>query len=277
MLINSAEQLTQAVAPDPQGWLAWAAKQAYAATAHGAGRMLTRVGLLPVAPPDRDRRLKHWLTSLTRVHDSLAIAELGVPWWTYRAIDVVDAWMLGRARPIRVFEYGSGASTLWLAGRADEVISIEHHLGSSEVIGPALAALPNVSFRVVEADASEQPAIGSAKPGHTGMDFTAYVHAIDGCRGAFDMIVIDGRAREACLTAAAPRLSSDGMIVFDNSHRRRYRRAIRASGLHERKLPGLTPTLPYPDQTSLLSSGQRADRAAVPAAGSGHRPGELPG
>jgi hypothetical protein len=116
LLINSAEQLTQAVAPDPQGWLAWAAKQAYGATAHGAGRMLTRVGLLPGAPPHRDRRLKHWLTSLTRVHDSLAIAELGVPWWTYRAIDVVDAWMLGRARPIRVFEYGSGASTLWLAG-----------------------------------------------------------------------------------------------------------------------------------------------------------------
>jgi len=76
-----------------------------------------------------------------RTGKAVAIAELGVPWWTYRAIDVVDAWMLGRARPIRVFEYGSGASTLWLAGRADEVISIEHHLGSSEVIGPALADL----------------------------------------------------------------------------------------------------------------------------------------
>ena len=70
---------------------------------------MTRVGVLPIEPPDRDRRFKHWVTSLTRVHDSLAIAELGVPWWTYRAIDVVDAWLMNRPSPIRVFEYGSGA------------------------------------------------------------------------------------------------------------------------------------------------------------------------
>ena len=119
------------VVPNLQGRVAWAAKRTYAGAAHGAGRLLTKVGLLPEETPDRDRRFKHWMTSLTRVHDSLAIAELGVPWWTYRSIDVVDAWLVGRPRPIRVFEYGSGASTLWLADRADEVISIEHHVGFS--------------------------------------------------------------------------------------------------------------------------------------------------
>jgi hypothetical protein len=43
------------------------------------------------------------------------------------------------------------------------------------------------------------------------------------------------------------------LIVFDNSRRRRYRAAITGSGLEERVLRGLVPTLPYPDQTSLLT------------------------
>ncbi len=91
------------------------AKLVYAASARGTGRFLARTDLLGSSPPDRDARLRHWAFSLTRVHDSLAIAELDVPWWTYRAIDIVEAWLAAHPRPIRVFEYGAGASTLWLA------------------------------------------------------------------------------------------------------------------------------------------------------------------
>lgn len=244
---------------DLKGRMSWAAKKAYARTAKGTGQLLTRVGVLPGVPPDRDRRIKHWVTSLTRVHDSLAIAELGVPWWTYRAIDIVDAWLVNRPKPVRVFEYGSGASTLWLADRADEVISIEHHAGFATVMEPALSARTEVTFRLIEPRRSSSPSIGSAKPGHHGLDFADYVRSIDAEPGSFDLIVIDGRAREACLTIASPRLSPGGLIVFDNSHRTRYQQAIRASSMHERRLPGLTPTLPYPDQTSLLTHRLRRD------------------
>jgi len=47
-------------------------------------------------------------------------------------------------------------------------------------------------------------------------------------------------------------LAEDGVIVFDNSARRRYREAIEGCGLVEKKFRGLVPTLPYPDQTSVL-------------------------
>lgn len=251
---------TASPAPSASGRLAWAAKSTYVGVAHGTGRLLTKVGLLPTELPDPDRRLLHWMTSLTRVHDSLAIAELGVPWWTYRSIDVVDAWMLARPAPIRAFEYGSGASTFWLANRADEVISIEHHRGFAEVIGPPLTALPAVTMRLVEPVPSGHPRIGSTKLGHQGSDFYDYVHAIDDYAGSFDVIVIDGRAREACLEVASSRLATGGVIVFDNSHRKRYQLAIRAGRLRERRLRGLTPTLPYPDQTSLLFYRARFDR-----------------
>lgn len=229
------------------------AKTAYAAGARQTGRVLTRIGVLGDEAPARDQRIRHWAHSLTKVHDSLAIAELDVPWWTYRAIDVVEAWLGAHPRPIRVFEYGSGASTLWLAARTDEVHSVEHHAGFAEHIRPALEQHPNIDFQVVEPVASAAPAVPSAKEGHAGLDFADYVAMIDKIDGSFDVIVIDGRAREACLVAAVPRLASGGIVVFDNSRRRRYRRAIAQSGLAERKLRGLTPTLPYPEQTSVLS------------------------
>jgi hypothetical protein len=229
------------------------AKTAYAAGLRQAGQGLHRLGLVSGTAPDRDRRIRHWVYSLTKIHDSLAIAELDVPWWTYRAIDVVDAWLTARPRPIRVFEYGSGASTLWLSRRADQVCSVEHHRGFGEHIAPALAAAGNVDFRIVEPVPSDRPAIASAKEGNAGLDFSAYVSTIDAVGGDFDLIVIDGRAREACLTAAIGHLKRDGLIVFDNTRRARYRTAIAAAPVSERRLPGLTPTLPYPDCTSLLT------------------------
>lgn len=229
------------------------AKQTYASAAHGAGRVLTGVRLLPKEPPPRRHRLRHWAFSLTRVHDSLAIAALDVPWWTYRAIDAVEVWLAGREEPVRAFEYGSGASTLWLAARCGSVVSVEHHRGFAESMRPVLSAHDNIDFRLVEPMKSAAARVPSAKEGHGGLDFTEYVDTIHDPGGIFDLVVIDGRAREACFGAAVLHLAANGLIVFDNSRRARYRKTIEQSGLNERRFAGLTPTLPYPDQTSLLT------------------------
>jgi hypothetical protein len=228
-------------------------KGAYAAGARQAGVALSRLGVMNDTPPSRDNRLRHWAYSLTKAYDSLAIAELDVPWWTYRAIDVVDSWLSAHPKPIRVYEYGSGASTLWLSRRADEVYTVEHHRGFAEHIAPTLAGRPNIHMRIVEPVPSTSPVVSSQKEGNADLDFADYVNSIDAVDGAFALIVIDGRAREACLRAAIPRLDPDGLIVFDNTRRRRYRDAIAAAGVHERVLRGLTPTLPYADQTSLIT------------------------
>jgi hypothetical protein len=229
------------------------AKELYASTAQAAGSGLTRLGVLGDAPPPVERRIRHWAYSLTKVHDSLAIARLDVPWWTYGAIAEVSTWLEAhRGRPVRVFEYGSGASTFWLAKRATEVHSVEHHRGFGEMMATELAPLSQVSLRIVEPVPSADPATPSAQEGHRGLDFSDYVAAIEAVPGEFDVIVVDGRAREACLTAAMGRLATGGIIVFDNSRRRRYRRAIQAAPVVEDCFRGLTPTLPYPDQTSIL-------------------------
>ncbi|MBZ2196415.1 class I SAM-dependent methyltransferase [Occultella gossypii] len=239
------------------GNLPYLVKSTYAKAMRASGRLLTRARVLSAEPPERSHRLKHWAYSLTRVHDSLAIVELGVPWWTYDAIDHIERLLTARDGDVRVFEYGSGASTFWLADRAREIHSVEHHVGFAETIGPELATLDNVTFHVVEPSPSQHPAIGSSKSGNAGLDFKAYVATIDTVGGLFDVVVIDGRARAGCLEAAISHLADDGIIVFDNSRRRRYRTAIERSGLHESRFKGLTPTLPYPEQTSVLTNAAR--------------------
>jgi len=229
------------------------AKAAYATGARGIGRGLKKVGALSATPPSRDRLIAHWAYSLMSINDSLALAELGVPWWTYRAIAAVEAWLSTREHPIRVFEYGSGSSTLWLASRADDVHTVEHHRGFAEHVGPSFDQWANIKLALVEPTITDHPVTASEKEGHAGLDFSDYVGTIDRVGGSFDLIVIDGRARAACLVAAIPNLKSSGMIVFDNSWRRRYRTAIERAGLHEQRFRGLVPTLPYPDQTSLLT------------------------
>lgn len=236
-----------------RGKMLYRAKTAYASGARGAGQVLARAGLGRSPLPTREKRLRHWACSLSRVHDPLAIAELDVPWWTYDAIDLVDAWLAERCHPIRVFEYGSGASTLWLGRRADQVYTVDHDRAFGEQIAAAFHQDETIEFRIVEPSPSEDPKVPSAKEGYANLDFADYVATIDQIGGQFSLIAIDGRAREACLAAAIPHLEPDGIVVFDNSRRRRYREAIAATPLTERRLRGLTPTLPYPDQTSVLS------------------------
>jgi hypothetical protein len=227
-------------------------KSWYAAGAHGVGAALTAVHVLGTEPPPRDRRTRHWLYSLTKVHDSVAMVELDVPWWTYRAVDEVERWLGARPRPARVFEYGSGASTVWLARRSASVVSVEHHEEFAALMRRLLAPIDNATLLVRPATPTADPEVPSAKEGYAGLDFTAYVGAIGETEGEIDLVVVDGRARERCLDQALPRLAPDGLVVFDNSRRRRYRRAIGAAPVVEHRLAGLTPTLPYPDQTSLL-------------------------
>lgn len=196
-------------------------------------------------------RLATWVLSLFAIHDVDGLGQLDLPWWTFDSADQVAAY-LGEHPGARVFEWGSGASTLWLAARAGSVHSVEHHAGWAAQLSPRLPG--NVTLTVVEPVASTTPGVPSAKPGHAGLDFADYVEAIDDVAGFFDVIVIDGRAREACLARAVPRLSAEGIIVFDNVDRRRYLDAIDTVGdrLVVTMTRGLTPALPYPTRTALL-------------------------
>lgn len=237
------------------------ARSGYVRVVHGLGAVLAALGVLGLL----ERRAVHsrtalWVRSWFAVHDLDQMVRLGVPWWTFEASDAV-AEFLEHHPDARVFEWGSGASTVWLGARSGTVASVEHDPDWAARMADVLPL--NAALLLVEPDAgapggTATPTTPSAKAGFAGLDFTAYVARIDDVRGELDLIVIDGRAREACLDRAVERLAHGGLIVVDNVERARYRAAIaRHPGLDVRWTRGRTPALPYPTQTALLTRGAR--------------------
>jgi Methyltransferase domain len=228
------------------------ARTVYARTMHGVRSVLDAVGVSSWLER-RDGALSRHILSLGAIYDLDRMIALDVPWWTYPAIGEVDAFLSDRDGKARVFEYGSGASTVWLAKRAGAVHSVEHDAAWASQLRPKLADLEHVELLCVEPDKrTPESTVVSARRGHEGFDYARYVQAIDEVGGSFDVVVIDGRARSSCLEHAVRRLSDDGLVVFDNAARSRYRAAIEASGLDVVLRRGWVPTLPYPDATALL-------------------------
>lgn len=176
---------------------------------------------------------RRWAASLLAIYDTERMVELDLPWWNVAATREVERFLA--ARPgARVFEWGAGASTVWLARRAGEVISVEHDAGWLGKFEAQTRPFDNVRLM------------------HRSIETSSYVDAIEECSDLFDLIVVDGRQRVACLEKAKSRLAPNGAILFDDSGRSRYRSGIENCGLHERHFHGRSFCVPYPDHTSLL-------------------------
>jgi predicted O-methyltransferase YrrM len=226
-------------------------ESAYVGAMHALARPLRASGLLPRLERAPRASWRFWFASQFAIYDAARLAALDVPWWTIAAIERVERWIAARNGRVRVFEYGSGASTAWLARRCEHVTSVEHDPPFARYITPILA-FDNVTLRLVEPlRPVSQPLAGSSRRGYEDCDFSAYVDCIAG-GPRYDLVIIDGRARVACLERAIQFLAEGGLVVFDNSERKRYQAALRRAELRVERCRGRTPALPYPSETTLI-------------------------
>lgn len=124
-----------------------------------------------------------------------------LPWFTYASI----AFLSKRIRPeMTVFEYGSGGSTIWWSRRVSRVIACEHDLEWFQAVAARVPANVELLYRELT------PA-------------GAYTQTIQGYTRQFDIIVIDGRDRVQCAMNSLAALKDDGVLIWDNSDRPRYR------------------------------------------------------
>ncbi len=231
-------------------------QRAYVSVMRGARAWGRRSGWIEPLERRRDHRAWLYLRSLMAIHDVEDMARLDVPWWCLAAIARIEAFLEHRKGSAHVFEYGPGASTFWLARRCAAVSFVEHDGAWWNTYSSVIHGLENVTGRLVPPrplERNEQPVCGSGRGGWRDHEFKDYVATIAESGGPFDLIVIDGRARAACLGAALHHLKDHGLILFDNSNRRRYRRALTGCGLALRRHRGLAPALPYPSETALLA------------------------
>lgn len=227
-------------------------KRLYVAVVRAVRGVLRAIGAMRLLDAwARRSRTGRWVRSLLAIYDVEELAGLDLPWWTVEAADLVATHLTDRPGA-RVFEWGSGASTVWLSRRAAEVVTVEHDAAWAEQVRP----LPRAGVQLLivpPVPAGSNAGVRSRKAGFAGLDFADYVAAIDEQAGVFDLVVIDGRAREACLPRAVAHLAHGGLVVLDNVERRRYREALSAQpGVEVRWTRGLTPTLPYPTRTALV-------------------------
>jgi len=160
----------------------------------------------------------------------------GLPWLGFSVIRLLERYL----QPgMRVFEYGSGGSTLFFARCGANVVSVEHnprwHL---QVCAFVKAGQPSAcDLRLVEpedaatpeADSSDPDGYASSDPAYQGKSFGKYAAAIDALPDAcLDMVLIDGRARPSCLRHAVRKVRPGGMIVLDNTERENYWAAMKA-------------------------------------------------
>jgi hypothetical protein len=173
------------------------------------------------------RFIPHWHKTLNKYQNITAI-DLCLPWYNYGAINWVKNYI---KKEMKVFEYGTGGSTLFYANSAYELISVEHNKSWYDKIVKYTETFKNVKIYLHEPepinDIETCAFISQTFTEYHNYSFEKYVKVIELYPdNYFDLVVIDGRCRPMCLLTSIKKVKKGGWILFDNSERLHYQNAI---------------------------------------------------
>src|SRR3989344_7035535 len=125
-----------------------------------------------------------------------------IPWITYPTIEFLNERL---DKKMKVFEYGSGNSTMWWAERVKSVISVEYDMKWYEKVKNTLPKNAELIYVPLGIE---------------------YAQAILNSKQKFDVVMVDGRMRIECAKNSVSKLSAGGVIVWDNTDRDKYKPGI---------------------------------------------------
>lgn len=135
-----------------------------------------------------------WLMSL-QMGEPVNAQREPIPWLTYAAIDYLSTIV---QKEWRVFEYGSGNSTLWWSMNVTEVHSVEDDKVWYDKIHSKAPSNVHLYFASTCSEYTEMPSKTTVSE--------------------FDVILIDGSYRSQCCIDALKHINpTTGLIIFDNS------------------------------------------------------------
>jgi predicted O-methyltransferase YrrM len=131
-----------------------------------------------------------------------------LPWWSFAAIEVADRLFPGK----RIFEWGSGGSTLRYAQKGAQITAIEDDSAWMAAVQTALekaGVADRVTMKYTPFD-FDQPAQ---------FESSAYAHALSDSN--YDVVIIDGqdktfRERITCFRHAEPLMQPGSIILVDD-------------------------------------------------------------
>ena len=124
-----------------------------------------------------------------------------VPWLVPDIIPTIAGLLTKNSK---VLEFGSGGSTLWFAGLAGEVVSVEHDAGWHARVRAEIPAHVYLT--------REEP------------PYRIFTRSLPD--NYFDLVLVDGRRRCDCMIASFRTLKKGGYLVLDNSEREDYKPGI---------------------------------------------------
>jgi hypothetical protein len=174
----------------------------------------------------------------------------------------VHEWLRRYLKPyMRVFEYGSGGSTIFFAERVKEVIAVEHDYDWKRAVEAELLKLElkNVTILMYkgELDFMQKPdyaELGEYRSTvYPNYNFKRYVKSIlTYPDNYFDLVSIDGVARPSCVLNAMSKVKPNGYIMIADSDRSHYRKGfVLLENWKKHELSGPKPTSIYPGQTTI--------------------------
>ncbi len=156
-----------------------------------------------------------------------------IPWVTYSFIDFIRDRITSAHR---IFEFGSGNSTIFYAMRSKKVVSVEHDQVWLKKIEHSKPANANLIFCELERDGK-------------------YCRMPQTLDEPFEIIIVDGRDRVNCCKQALNCLTEDGVLVLDDSERLVYEEAVQFmtdKGFKHLAFSGISPGLFYRKSTSVF-------------------------
>jgi predicted O-methyltransferase YrrM len=170
------------------------------------------IGIEPSLQAFFDQALREYRD---KVLERVLRREVRKPWMKYREIRLMEDLLSG-LRPARALEWGAGYGTAHfsrLMAPAGRWIAVEHD--SAWAARVRASAPRGVEVHTVPPESEPWRAGGGDG---TYLDFRAYVD-FPSRFAPFDFILVDGRAREACLRRARDLLAPGGMVVLHDANR----------------------------------------------------------
>jgi hypothetical protein len=153
------------------------------------------------------------------------------PWITFEAREYLKKII---HKDMRVFEYGSGGSTLYFLDNVAEVVTVEHDTSWFNLVKNSVKDNRKLTYLLITPTLLDIPI---SKPNYSNPEmylsaddnflnkysFIDYAKSISKYPDEyFDIISVDGRARPSCIKESLSKVKKNGYIMLDNSDRKYY-------------------------------------------------------
>lgn len=152
-------------------------------------------GLILQVHPKSFLRRRGWFRSFSAKR-SVDAAGLPIPWWSYGVLDFVEERL---AKTMSVLEFGAGGSTVWLAARVSQVVTVENNPEWAAIVKSFIPGNVHLIQLPIPGQlvANDLPSSASRQ---------------------YQLLIVDALAnRIDCAKAGLPLLAEDGVVLWDNT------------------------------------------------------------